>query len=350
MQYRTLGRTGLKVSQICLGTMTWGEQNTPEEGFEQMDYALDAGINFFDTAEMYAVPPRAETAGRTEEIIGDWFAARKNRDQVILASKVIGRAPHFSWIREGKARSDKINIVAALDGSLKRLKTDYIDLYQLHWPDRPANRFGKLGFDYDAEAEKEANAVPILETLQALAEQVTAGKIRHIGLSNDTPWGLMSFLHYAKTHDLPRVVSVQNPYNLLNRTYEIGMAEISIREDVGCLPYSPLAGGQLSGKYIGGARPAGARRTLDPRTSRYGNPQAEAATEAYVALAKEHGLDPNQMAIAYCDRQPFVTSTIIGATKMDQLKTDIASIDVTLSDPVLAGIEAIHQRYPNPGP
>lgn len=350
MQYRTLGRTDLKVSEICLGTMTWGDQNTLEEGHEQMDYALDQGINFFDTAEMYSVPPKAETYGRTETIIGEWFSARQNRDKVILASKMLGRAPHFDWVRNGNTRSDRANVVEALDNSLRRLQTDYIDIYQLHWPDRPANRFGKLGFEYDEQAEREANAVPILETLEALAEQIKAGKIRHIGLSNDTPWGVMKYLHYAETKGLPRVVSVQNPYNLLNRTYEIGLAEISIREDVACLPYSPLAGGQLSGKYIGGARPPGARRTIDPRKSRYGSDEAEAATEAYVNLAKDHGLDPNQMAIAYCMRQPFVTSTIIGATSMDYLKTDIASIDLTLSNEVLAGIEAIHQRYPNPGP
>ena len=350
MDYNNLPGTGIKVSKICLGTMTWGNQNTEAEGHEQMDYALEQGINFFDTAEMYAVPPKAETYGRTEEIIGDWFAARKNRDKVVLATKVVGRAPHFIWVRDGKARSDRANIVDALDNSLKRLKTDYIDLYQLHWPDRPANRFGKLGFEYDPEAEAEANAVPILETLQALDEQVRAGKIRHIGLSNDTPWGLMRFLHLAETHNLARVVSVQNPYNLLNRTYEIGLAEISIREDCGCLPYSPLAGGQLSGKYIGGQRPPGARRTLDKRSSRYGNPQAEAATEAYVGIAHAFGLDPNQMALAFCTAQPFNTSTIIGATAMDQLKTNIGAHDLVLSDEVIAAINAVHTRHPNPGP
>ncbi|MEM6903909.1 MAG: aldo/keto reductase, partial [Pseudomonadota bacterium] len=297
-----------------------------------------------------SVPPSAETYGKTEEFIGNWFAARKNRDKIVLATKVVGRAPHFSWIRDGKTRSDKANIVEALENSLKRLQTDYVDLYQLHWPDRPANRFGQLGFNYDPEAEEAANAVPILETLEVLGELVKAGKIRTIGLSNDTPYGLMKFLHYADTLGLPRVVSVQNPYNLLNRSYEVGLAEISIREDCGCLPYSPIGGGQLSGKYIGGARPPGARRTMDGRKSRYDTPQSEAATEAYVALAKEHGLDPSQMAIAFCDIQPFVTSSIIGATKMEQLKIDIGAKDVSLSDEVLAGIEAIHQRYPNPAP
>ncbi|MEO0393172.1 MAG: NADP(H)-dependent aldo-keto reductase [Pseudomonadota bacterium] len=350
MKKNPLGKTDIMVSHLCLGTMTWGEQNTAEEGYEQMDYALDQGVNFFDTAEMYAVPPKPETYGRTEEIIGEWFTARRNRDQVVLATKVVGRAPHFTWVRGGKARSDKANIVEALNNSLQRLKTDYIDLYQLHWPDRPANRFGQLGYDHDAQAEAEAQAVPILETLEALDEQVKAGKIRHIGLSNDTPWGLMTFLHLAEKHDLARVVSVQNPYNLLNRTYEVGLAEISIREGCGCLPYSPLAGGQLSGKYIGGQRPPGARRTLDKRSSRYGNPQAEAATEAYVAHAHAFDLDPNQMAIAFCTRQPFNTATIIGATSMDQLKTNIAAHDLVLSDELLEGIEAIHKRYPNPGP
>lgn len=337
------------VSHLCLGTMTWGEQNTAAEGHEQMDYAVEQGINFFDTAEMYSVPPKAETYGRTEEIIGDWFRVRNNRDQIILATKVVGRAPHFKWVRDGGARSDKANITAALEGSLKRLKTDYIDLYQLHWPDRPANRFGKLGFEYDEQAEAEANAVPILETLEALDELVKAGKIRHIGLSNDTPWGVMQFLSLAEKHGLARVVSVQNPYNLLNRTYEIGLAEISIREDCGGLPYSPLAGGQLSGKYIGGQRPAGARRTLDKRKSRYDNPQAEAATEAYVATAHAYGLDPNQMALAFCTMQPFNTSTIIGATSMEQLKVNIASHDLVLDEAAVNQINKIHYRYQNPG-
>ncbi|MBV6634121.1 MAG: NADP(H)-dependent aldo-keto reductase [Alphaproteobacteria bacterium] len=350
MRYSPLGRTDIQVSRICLGTMTWGVQNTEAEGHEQMDYAVDQGVNFFDTAEMYSVPPSAETYGKTEEFIGNWFTARKNRDKIVLATKVVGRAPHFDWIRDGKTRSDKANIVEALENSLKRLQTDYVDLYQLHWPDRPANRFGQLGFNHDPEAEEAANAVPILETLEVLGELVKAGKICTIGLSNDTPYGLMKFLHYAETLGLPRVVSVQNPYNLLNRSYEVGLAEISIREDCGCLPYSPLAGGQLSGKYIGGARPPGARRSMDSRKSRYGNPQAEAATEDYVGLAEMHGLDPNQMAIAFCDAQPFVTSTIIGATSMEQLRINIAAKDVTLSEPVMAGIEAIHQRHPNPGP
>jgi aryl-alcohol dehydrogenase-like predicted oxidoreductase len=350
MKLRPLGRTGIKVTELCLGTMTWGSQNDQAEGFRQMDYALEQGINFFDTAEMYAVPPSAKTFGTTETIIGNWFAERGTRDKVIIASKVVGRAPAMDWIRGGKARSDAANIVAALDDSLKRLKTDYIDVYQLHWPDRPANRFGQLGFSYDAKADAEANAVPIIETLEALAEQVKAGKIRHIGLSNETPWGVMTFLRYAESRNLPRVVSVQNPYNLVNRAYEVGLAEISIREECGLLAYSPLGGGHLSGKYMDGTFPPGSRRAIDPRKSRYANPETEQAIAEYVALAKERGLDPCQMALSFVTRQPFVTSNIIGATSMEQLKSNIASIDVTLDDETLAAINAIHQRHPNPAP
>ena len=347
MKYRKLGTTDIDVSIICLGTMTWGEQNTRDEAFAQMDYALDQGVNFFDTAELYAIPARAETQGATERIIGEWFRARGSRDKVFLASKVSG--PGAGWIdhiRGGRGRFDRADISAALDDSLKRLQTDRIDLYQLHWPERKTNFFGRLGYT----VEDDDDATPIIDTLVALAEQVRAGKIRYIGLSNETPWGVMKFLQYAAIAELPRVMTVQNPYNLLNRTYEIGLAEVSHRERCGLLAYSPLGFGVLSGKYLGGARPEGARITLWPEYARYTNPRAQQATEAYVRLAQAHGLDPAQMALAYVHSRPFLTSTIIGATALEQLKQDIASIDLELPSEVLEGIEAIHRDNPNPSP
>ena len=347
MKYRKLGNTDIDVSVICLGTMTWGEQNSQEQAFEQMDYALSQGVNFFDTAELYCIPPKAETYGRTEKIIGKWLKARGNRKQIVLASKIAG--PGDDWlqhIRKGRTRFNRHDIVSALDGSLKRLQTDYLDLYQLHWPERKTNFFGRLGF----EPEAEEHLTPLLETLQVLDEQVRAGKIRHIGLSNETPWGVMRFLQLAEQHQLPRVVSVQNPYNLLNRSYEIGLAEISWREAVGLLAYSPLGFGVLSGKYLGGARPAGTRLTLFQEYARYSSPAAVAATGKYVALAHEHGLNAAQMALAYANSRPFLTSTIIGATTMEQLKCNIDSIQVKLSDEVREGIEAIHDEHPNPSP
>jgi len=346
MKYRKLGQTELDVSVICLGTMTWGEQNTPAEAFEQMDYALDQGVNFFDTAELYAIPPRAETCGRTETIIGDWLKARACRDSIVLASKIAG--PGEGWIdhiRDGRTRFDRKNIVAALDASLQRLQTDYLDLYQLHWPERQTNFFGKLGY-----VPEKDDFTPVLETLQVLDEQVQAGKVRHIGLSNETPWGVMQFLALAAQHGLPRVVSVQNPYSLLNRSYEVGLAEISWREQAGLLAYSPLGFGVLSGKYLNGIKPDGARLSLFPDYTRYSNAAAIRATEQYVALAHEHGLDPAQMALAYVNSRPFLAATIIGATTMDQLKSNIASIDLELSEEVLSGIEAIHNDHPNPCP
>jgi aryl-alcohol dehydrogenase-like predicted oxidoreductase len=347
MKYRKLGNTDIDVSVICLGSMTWGEQNTLDQAFEQMDYAVSQGVNFIDTAELYAIPPRSQTYGRTEEIIGEWLRSRGARDKVVLASKIAG--PGEGWIphiRNGKTRFDRSGIVAALDCSLKRLQTEYIDLYQLHWPERETNFFGKLGF----EPATEEQFTPILESLEALAEQVKAGKIRHIGLSNETPWGVMQFLHYAEQAGLPRIVSVQNPYNLLNRSYEVGLAEISWREQAGLLAYSPLGFGVLSGKYLDGAQPEGARLTLFPDYTRYSSPAAVAATAKYVALAREHRLDPGQMALSYVNSRPFLTSTIIGATSMEQLRINIDSIDVTLSDQVLTGIETIHNDYPNPSP
>lgn len=348
MKYRKLGDSDIDVSVICLGSMTWGQQNTRKQAFEQMDYALAQGVNFFDTAELYAIPPRAETYGRTEEIIGEWLQTRDNRrDQIVLASKIAG--PGEDWIphiRNGKTRFNRADIGSALDASLQRLQTDYLDLYQLHWPQREANFFSKLGF----ELPREEHITPILETLEALGEQVQAGKIRYIGLSNETPWGVMQFLHFAEQAGLPRIVSVQNPYSLLNRTYEVGLAEISWREQVGLLAYSPLGFGVLSGKYLQGAQPDGARLTLYPDYNRYSKPAAVSATEKYVALACKHDLDPAQLALAYANSRPFLTSTIIGATTMQQLRSNIASIDVTLSDEVLTAIEAIHNQHANPAP
>lgn len=347
MQYRQLGNTDVTVSVICLGTMTWGEQNTQDEAFEQMDYALEQGVNFFDTAELYAIPPRAETYGATEEIIGQWLNRTGKRDSVVLASKVCG--PGADWlphIRGGKTRLDRKNIEAAIDGSLKRLQTDYIDLYQLHWPDRRTNFFGHLGYEHDPNDQP----VALEETLGVLDDLVRAGKVRHVGLSNETPWGAMKCLQHHHQKGLPRMVSIQNPYSLLNRTFEVGLAEVAIREQMGLLAYSPLGFGVLSGKYQGGELPQGARLTLWPHYERYSNPQAVAATDKYVQLAHEHGLDPAQMALAYVHSRPFLTSTIVGATNMAQLRANIASIELQLSDEVLEGIEAIHQQHPNPSP
>ena len=346
MQYRQLGRTDLKVSQICLGTMTWAEQNTQEEAFEQMDAALDYGVNFFDTAELYPVPPSATTYGGTETIIGNWFTQRGQRAKVILATKVVGpmiKAPH---IREGQTRLNREIIEEAVNSSLERLQTDYIDLYQLHWPDRNSNKFGQLNYFHDSEEV----ATPILETLEALAAIQKTGKVRHFGLSNETPWGTMRFLHYAETQSLPRVISIQNPYNLLNRTFEIGLAEIAHREQVGLLAYSPLAFGALSGKYLQGNQPENARLTLYSRFVRYKTVHAENAIQSYVDLAQAHGLDPAQMALAYVNSRPFLTSNIIGATSMEQLRINLASSELKLSEEVLAGIEQIHGLYPNPCP
>ena len=346
MKYRQLGNTKIDVSTICLGTMTWGEQNTQAEAFEQMDYALDAGINFFDCAELYSIPPNADTYGSTETFIGNWLKQRKNRDKIILTSKIAG--PGEGWIdhiREGKTKFNKQYITTAVNDSLKRLNTDYIDLYQLHWPERKTNFFGELGYTVN-----EHSFTSIRETLEALNEQVVAGKIRHIGLSNETPWGVMSFLNTAVELNLPKIVSVQNPYSLLNRSYEIGLAEISHREGCGLLAYSPLGFGALSGKYLNNAQPENARITLWPDYTRYTNPQAIAATEKYVALAKEHDIDPAQMALAYINTRPFLTSNIIGATTMEQLKSNIESINVDLSDEVLEGIEEIQTEHPNPSP
>lgn len=348
MQKHALGRTNLLVTEICLGTMTWGKQNTQQEAFEQLDAALDYGVNFIDTAEMYAVPAEAATYGATETIIGNWFKAKGQRDKVILASKVAGPgAPGWiGHIRGGQTRFSSKDIDAALDGSLKRLQTDYIDLYQLHWPERNTNFFGKLGYRHkDDEAFTALN-----ETLEALEKHIKAGKIRHIGVSNETPWGVMRFLAEAEAKGLPRIESIQNPYSLLNRSYEIGLAEISCREAVSLLVYSPLAFGMLSGKYQNNTWPEKARLTLFKQFSRYSNEQSIAATDKYLALAKQKNMDPAQMALAFVRQQSFVTSTIIGATSMEQLKTNLSSIEVTLDIETLKAIEAIHTQHPNPAP
>lgn len=334
MEYRKLGRTGLRVSEICLGTMTWGRQNTEAEGHEQMDYALTQGINFFDTAEMYAVPPSADTYGRTETIIGTWFAARKNRDKVILASKVAG--PGLPWVRGGEASIDRRNILAAIEGSLKRLQTDYIDLYQLHWSNRSADI---------PQAEVEDNFLDVLQTLDGL---VKAGKIRHVGLSNETAWGTMKYLRLAEEKGLPRMASIQNEYSLLCRLFDWDMAEVAMYEDVGLLAWSPLGGGMISGKYLDGKRPKGSRWSLDGRVLQRDTKQGQDAVRAYMALAKKHGLDVCQMAIAFTLAQPFVTASIIGATSMEQLKTDIGAATLRLSREVLAGIDGVRRDYPVP--
>lgn len=345
MDFRRLGRSDLRVSALSLGSMTWGEQNTEADAFAQLDRARAAGINFIDTAEMYPVPPRAETYGATERIIGNYFKARGNRADWILASKVAGPGNGISYIRDGQPKHNRANIIAALDASLKRLQTEWIDLYQLHWPERSTNFFGQLGYQH-----KEEDFTPLEETLEALTEQVRAGKIRQIGLSNETPWGTMKYLQLAESRGWPRMQSIQNPYNLLNRSFEVGLAEIALREQCGLLAYSPLAFGMLSGKYEHGARPANARLTLFSRFSRYTNPQAQAACSRYVALARDYGLDPAQMALAFVTAQPFVTSTIIGATSLEQLESNLASTGLKLSAELLAGIEAIQKDQPNPAP
>jgi aryl-alcohol dehydrogenase-like predicted oxidoreductase len=344
MKYSTLGRTELKVSRIALGTMTWGEQNSEAEAHEQMDYAVAQGINFFDAAEMYPVPPKAETQGRTEQYIGSWFKKTGRRGDIILATKVTGPAD-FPWLRGGP-RLDRHSVIAACEGNLKRLQTDTIDLYQVHWPQRNTNYFGKLGYEH-REGEQ---AVAIEETLGALADLQRQGKIRHIGISNETPWGLSEYLRLHREKHLPQVVSIQNPYNLLNRSFEIGLAEFVHREQLSLLAYSPLAFGMLSGKYLDGARPANGRLTLFSRFTRYNSVEAHAAVRAYVQFAREQQLDPAQMALAYINSRPFITASIIGATSMQQLRSNIAAMDLTLSDAAISGIEAIHKRHTIPCP
>ncbi len=348
MEYRQLGRTGIKVSAIGLGTMTFGEQNTEADGHQQIDYAVDQGVNLIDTAEMYSVPPRAETYGSTERIVGSWLAKPGNRAKVILATKAAGPAAVLGvkHIRGGNCNLDRANLFAAVDASLQRLQTDYIDLYQLHWPSRATNFFGKLGYQHRDDDQ----SVPIEETLDALGELVKQGKLRHVGLSNETPWGLHRYLQLADTQGLPRVASIQNPYSLLNRSFEIGLAEMAIREEVGLLAYSPLGFGVLSGKFLGGAMPPESRIARWSRFARYTNDQATRATEAYAAVAHKHGLNMSQMAMAFVRQQRFVTSALLGATKLEQLALNIASASVTLDSQVLSELDAVHRQQPNPCP
>ena len=345
MKYTTIPYTDIRVSKICLGTMTWGNQNTPDEGFEQMDYALDAGVNFFDTAELYPVPATADTYADTERIMGDWFATRKKRDKVVLATKIAGPGAYTAHIRTTGFTPDSIG--EALEGSLKRLQTDYIDLYQLHWPERNANFFGKRDYFPDAAEQWEENFQEILETLHQFVQQ---GKIRHIGLSNETPWASMKYISLAEQKDLPRMKTIQNPYSLLNRTFEVGNAEVAHREQLGLLAYSPLAFGLLSGKYRNGQLPENSRLKLFPRMARYNSDQSRDATEAYAAIAEKHNLTLTQLSLAFVTDRPFVTSNIIGATTMEQLKENIGSAEITLSQEILDEINAEHGRIPNPAP
>ena len=346
MKYTTLPNTDIKVSKICLGTMTWGRQNTQDEAFEQMDYALEQGVNFFDAAELYPVPATPETYGDTERIIGNWFEKTGNRDKVILASKIAGGGDYTAHIRYGGL--SKENIQDAVDKSLRRLKTDYIDLYQLHWPNRGVNVFGVRDYPYKTAADQPENFIEILEGLN---DFVKAGKIRQIGLSNETPWGTMQYLKASETYNLPRPVTVQNSYSLIHRGYEVGMSEVSLRENIGLLAYSPLAQGVLSGKYVDGGDPEGARGTLFPRfIARYKNEASERAVKKYMQVAKDYNLDVSQMSLAFINQFPFVTSNIIGATKMDQLKLNIDSINIDLSDEIIKEINAVHAEIPNPAP
>ncbi|MFZ5629835.1 MAG: aldo/keto reductase [Spirochaetota bacterium] len=345
MIYRKLGKTDLDVSAICLGTMTWGTQNTEAEGHEQMDYALAQGVNFFDTAEMYAVPPAAETYGKTESIIGTWFAKRRNRDKVILATKIAGNG--LQWIRGGSSIAGE-TIKLAVEESLRRLQTDYIDLYQLHWPNRGSYHFGQqwtYKIKNSSNEQELENFVEVLETLQSL---ITAGKIRHVGLSNETAWGTMKYLQLSETRGLPRVQSIQNEYSMLYRLHEPDLMEISLREKVGLLAWSPLAAGMLAGKYANGARPEGSRWTLSKRFNQRDTTQAHAAVDRYLSVAKKHDLDAAQMAIAFVLSRPFVTSAIIGATSMTQLRTNIAAMELNLSPAVLEEIAAVRRDFPMP--
>jgi aryl-alcohol dehydrogenase (NADP+) len=344
MQYRKLGETELSVSEICLGTMTWGEQNTEAEAHAQLDHAVEQGINFIDAAEMYPVPPRAETQGRTEAYLGTWLR-RQRRDKVVVATKITSTGRGFGWVRGGPTAIDRKSVREAVDGSLRRLQTDYIDLYQIHWPDRYVPSFGT--WSYDPALER--RSVPIEEQLEAFAEVAQAGKVRCFGLSNETPWGVSEFVRLATERRLPRVVSIQNAYNLLNRTFEMGLAEVHRHLDVPLLAYSPLAFGHLSGKYLDGGRPEGARLTRFPAFGpRYARTNVPEATAAYVELARKSGLSPATMAIAFVRSRWFTASTIIGARTMEQLQENIAAAGVTLSPDVLKAIDAIHDRYPNP--
>jgi aryl-alcohol dehydrogenase-like predicted oxidoreductase len=345
MKYTTLPNTDIKISKICLGTMTFGEQNTEADGHAQMDYALEKGINFFDTAEMYSVPARQETYGSTEKIIGTWFKKSGRREEIILTSKIAGPSASFGYMRD-KLDFSPESITVALDQSLQRLQTEYIDLYQLHWPERKANFFGQRGFKVQHDPWED-NIQSVLETLEGFVKQ---GKINHIGLSNETPWGVMRFLEESKYQNLPRIKTIQNPYSLLNRTFESGLAEICIRENVGLLAYSPMGFGVLSGKYLSGEILPNARITKFPQYNRYNSEKCKEATRLYQEIANKNGLTLTEMALAFVTQQAFVTSTIIGATTMAQLKENIASIDVVLSDEIFKEIDAVQAVIPDPAP
>ena len=346
MNYKKLGSTDVDVSTICLGTMTWGEQNSKADGFEQMDYAIDNGVNFWDTAEIYAIPMREETYGETENIIGEWFKKTKKRDKVILATKVSGPTSK-EYIRGGGCSYDKKSMSEALEKSLKRMQTDYIDLYQLHWPERNTNFFGKQGYEHDSN---EKNWIAFEEILENLKKFVDAGKIRYVGLSNETAWGLAKCIELSKLKNLPKMMAVQNPYNLLNRTYEVGLAEISVREQSGLLAYSPLAFGYLTGKYRNNNMPKGSRIDLFKDFTRYNNENSIKAIEEYYKISQKFNLDFAQMSIKFCEIQPFVTSVIIGATTMQQLKTNVESVNVKLNNEIINEINEVQKIYPNPCP
>jgi len=345
MKFKKLGNTDLDVSLICLGTMTWGTQNTEKDAFEQMDYSVNQGVNFFDTAEIYSVPPTSDSYGKTEIMIGNWFEKRKNRDKIILASKVAG--PGCDWIRGGGNNFDEKKIGEAIDGSLKRLKTDYIDLYQLHWPERSTNFFGRRDYSYN---NKEGEWNSFENILDALGKYIKSGKIRYIGMSNETPYGLSRYLEISKNKGAPRMMSVQNPYSLVNRTYEIGMSEISIRQKCGLLVYYPLAAGALSGKYRNGEMPKNSRMSLFKGWERHLNPLAMRAYDEYYKLAKDFNLTMVQLAQSFVNSRPFVTSNIIGATTMEQLKENIGSVNIDFTDEMMERVDKIHNENPNPSP
>ncbi len=347
MHYHRIPHSSLEVSTLGLGTMTFGEQNSEADAHQQLDYAVSQGVNLIDVAEMYPVPPRPETQGLTESYVGSWLKARGNREKLVVASKVTGPTRNNDAGIRPNQILDRKNIREALDASLKRLQTDYLDLYQVHWPQRQTNMFGKLGYTW---SDTTSLPVTLLETLEALTECQRAGKIRYIGVSNETPWGVMRYLQLAEKHDLPRIVTIQNPYSLLNRSFEVGLSEISQHEGVELLAYSCLAFGVLSGKYLNGAKPAGARNTLFSRFTRYSGEQSQKAVASYVEIAKRHNLDPAQMALAFVRRQPFVASTLLGATTLEQLKTNLESLHLTLSEEVIEEIEAVHRIYTYPAP
>ena len=345
MKYTTLPNTDVKVSKICLGTMTFGQQNTEAEGHSQLDFSFEKGINFIDTAEMYSVPARQETYGSTEEIIGTWFKKSGKRDEVVLATKIAGPNPLFTYMRD-KNDFSPASIKFALNQSLKRLQTDYIDLYQLHWPERKTNTFGQRGFKIIEEGWED-NIQQVLETLQGFIQE---GKIKNIGVSNETPWGMMRFLEESKKHNLPRISTIQNPYSVVNRSFEVGMSEICYRENVGLLAYSPMAFGVLSGKFLTGESHPNARINLFPQFARYNSENTREASRLYNEIAKDFGLTLTELALAFIEKQPFVTSTIIGATNLQQLEQNINTINVSLSEEIMVEVEKVQNAFPNPAP